>query len=105
MLRRSRALYACEFLEPGQEVDPREASIFARETLQIAAKGSHTGRGNVAFTISAALVRYPEHSTTRRVILEKAQVVVRSATYKEMKERRGWEIDGLRSDVLRRSDL
>lgn len=82
MLRRSRDLFTWEFLEPGQEVDTREATILARESLPNTAKGAKgpgAGPGNVLYTVSGALVRYPDHSTTRRTVMEKAQVVVRPA--------------------------
>jgi hypothetical protein len=68
-LRESKDLYKCEVPSPGS------AFLIDQHDQQDSEGTPDTEPARIAFAISGALVKYPEHQAGTKIVLEKAHVV------------------------------
>jgi len=78
LLRGSKDSYKIEFPEIGSKLDPDDAEPQAWEGCT-GQSSLDSEQGVIAFSLSGALVKYPEHSPKEKLILEKAHVVLHEA--------------------------
>jgi hypothetical protein len=75
-LRGCKDMYRCEFPK-ADKLDPQESEAHARERRMGGTPGSlGTEEDRIAFSISSTLVKYPGGNLKKRLVLEKAHVVV-----------------------------
>lgn len=78
LLRGTKDSYRIEFPEAGSNFDPEDVEPQAWEGCKHQS-GISSEKATIAFSLSGALVKYPEHSPKERLVLEKAHVVLHEA--------------------------
>lgn len=73
LLRGCKDVYRCEFPTEGKALNTEDAEPQGEEKKSTKEKVEGE---IVAFSLSGALVRYPEHNPEERIVLEKAHVVL-----------------------------
>jgi len=79
-LRRCDDTYRCEVPKPGAKVDT-DVEPLAQEYHHSTTEASHgrvaSEKAVILFTIFGSLVKYPENNMAKRLVLEKAHVVIK----------------------------
>ncbi|KAM3086121.1 hypothetical protein ACMFMG_000260 [Clarireedia jacksonii] len=76
LLRNCKDTFACEFPEKRKPLNIEDTEAMDTERVQNKSSGEGNPELIVAFALSGALVKYPEHDPKERIVLEKAWAVV-----------------------------